>query len=60
MKFFNTGLVPNFPTLIVSGFIGISALLSLFTGFILSTIAEKDKRDFEFKLYQVNKDYSKK
>lgn len=60
VKFFNTGLVPNFPTLIVSGFIGISALLSLFTGFILSTIAEKDKRDFEFKLYQVNKDYSKK
>ena len=31
-----TGLVPRFPTLIVSGFIGLGGVLSLFTGLILS------------------------
>lgn len=54
LHFINTGLVPNFPTLIVSGFIALTAILSLFTGFMLTTIVEKDRRDFEFKLYVVN------
>lgn len=54
LRFINTGLVPNFPTLIVSGFIALTAILSLFTGFMLTTIVEKDRRDFEFKLYMVN------
>ena len=54
LRFIKTGLVPNFPTLIVSGFIALTAILSLFTGFMLTTIVEKDRRDFEFKLYLVN------
>lgn len=54
LRFIKTGLVPNFPTLIVSGFIALTAILSLFTGFMLTTIVEKDRRDFEFKLYMVN------
>lgn len=36
-----TGMVPNFPTLIVSGFIAIAALQSFFAGLILSTIVQK-------------------
>lgn len=50
IKYFNTGLVPNFPTLIVSGFIALSAIVSWFAGLILSTIVEKDKQAYEFRL----------
>ena len=48
-----TGLVPNFPTLIVSGFVAMAALESLFAGMILSTLAEKDRQEFEFRLQMV-------
>lgn len=50
VKFLHTGLVPNFPTLIVSGFIAVSAILSWFSGLILATIVEKDRQQFEFRL----------
>lgn len=50
IKFIHTGLVPNFPTLIVSGFIAITAILSWFSGLILATIVEKDRQQFEFQL----------
>ncbi len=45
-----TGLVPRFPTLIVSGFIALTAIISFFAGMILSTIAEKERQEFEFRL----------
>ena len=50
VEYFRTGLVERFPTLFMSGFIGIGGLLSLICGFILDTIAARDRRDFEFKL----------
>ena len=50
IKFIHTGLVPNFPTLIVSGFIAVAAILSWFSGLILATIVEKDRQQFEFRL----------
>ena len=51
MTYLKTGLVPNFPTLIkVSGFVGVGAIQSFFAGLILTTIVEKDRQDFEFKL----------
>jgi len=49
--YFATGLVPRFPTLIVSGFIALSALLSLFTGLVLLSIRAKDRQEFEFRLH---------
>ena len=52
-----TGLVPRFPTLIVSGFIGLGGVLSLFTGLILSTMAEKDRQEFEFRLTVIENTY---
>ncbi len=56
--YFKTGLVPRFPTLIVSGFIFITALLSLFSGLILQTIVQKDRQAFEFRLIVSNKLHS--
>lgn len=50
-EYLATGLVPRIPTLIVSGFLVIAALISLFSGLILHMIAQKDKRDFEFHIY---------
>lgn len=56
-EFFTTGLVPRFPTLIVCGITMLAALLLFISGLILSTLQEKDKRDFEFQLQQVCDQY---
>jgi len=56
-EFFNTGLVPRFPTLIVCGITLLAALLLFISGLILSTLQEKDKRDFEFQLQLVSGEY---
>lgn len=50
VTYLRTGLVPNFPTLIVSGFIALTAIMSYFSGLILSIIAVKDRQAFEFRL----------
>ena len=42
-----TGLVPNYPTLIVCGFTVIAGLQSFFSGIILHTLRKKDRQDFE-------------
>ena len=54
MTYLKTGLVPNFPTLIVSGFVALAAIQSFFAGLILTTIVEKDRQDFEFKLQMIS------
>lgn len=46
-EYVKTGLVPRIPTLVVCVFVYIMSILSFFTGLILSTVAEKDRRDFE-------------
>lgn len=48
--YFQTGMVPNFPTLIVSGFIMLAAIQALFTGLTLQTMRQKDRQDFEMNL----------
>ena len=53
VKFVNTGLVPNFPTLIVSGFIALSAIVSFFAGLILSTLVDKERHEYEFRLQMI-------
>ncbi len=50
----NTGLVPNFPTLIVCGFIVMAAIISLFAGIILQTLRQKDRQQFEMRLIQIS------
>lgn len=54
MVYIRTGLVPNFPTLIVSGFIALTAIISIFSGLILSSITEQNRREFEYHLQLIN------
>ncbi len=53
LPFRETHLVEKFPTLIVCGFVGLSALLSFFSGMILDSLWQKERREFEFRLKQV-------
>ena len=55
ITYINTGLVPNFPTLIVCGFTAIAALLSFFTGLQLQNAVQKNKQDFELQRIQTNR-----
>ena len=48
IKYFETGKVPNFPTLIVCGFTEMAAILSFFSGMMLETMLTKNRQDFEF------------
>lgn len=45
--YMKTGLVPNFPTLIVCGFTALAAILSVFSGLQLQNAVQKNKQDFE-------------
>ena len=49
-EFLRTGLVPRFPTLIVSGLIAVTSILSAMCGLILDTIAVNARKDFELKM----------
>ena len=49
--------MPRFPTLIACCVTMLAALLLFIAGLILSTLQEKDKRDFEFELQQVGDQY---
>ena len=59
IEYIKTGLVPNFPTLIVCGFAVVTSIISLFVGLILQSITKKEKADFEFKLQIVNIEYKR-
>lgn len=49
MEFLETGLVLKFPTLVVCGFVMMAAIQSFFAGLILSNMAMKNRRDFEYR-----------
>ena len=53
-EFFNTGLVPRFPTLIVSGISLLISILLCITGIILQVIVKKHRQLFEIYLNQIN------
>lgn len=57
IEYIKTGLVPNFPTLIVCGFATLAAISSLFAGLILESLKLKNKQDFEINLIKVNERY---
>lgn len=52
-----TGLVPNFPTMIVCGFVTLASIQSFFAGLILKTIYQKNRQDFEMDLYRTITEY---
>ena len=49
-EYLETGLVPRYPTLIVSGFIFITAILTFFCGVILEVISQKHRQLYEMLL----------
>lgn len=51
--YFSTGKVPRFPSLIVSVFLFISSLQSLFCGLLLENSVQKNKQDFEINMHRV-------
>lgn len=53
VEFFETGLVPRFPTLIGGGFIVLAGILAFFSGLILGVLNSKDKREFEYRIIDI-------
>lgn len=49
IEYLSIGLVPRFPTFILSGFLALTGIGSLFTGLILDVIVGKDRKNFELK-----------
>lgn len=47
IEYLKTGLVPRFPTLFVSLFLGLASLQSFFTGLCLDVIVTKDRKSYE-------------
>lgn len=57
VTYFQTDEVPNFPTLIVCGFVAMASLQSFFAGTVLETIYQKNRQDFEMELYRVTNEF---
>ena len=55
ITYVNTGLVPNFPTLIVCGFTILASIQSFFAGLTLQTMVQKNKQDFEMALQSASR-----
>ena len=60
VPYFNTGLVPNYPTLIVGGFVGVTAVMLFLCGLILDSVWQKERREFEFRLMMVENEKKNK
>lgn len=56
-EFFRTGLVSKIPTLITCMFTYLAGLHSFFAGLILSTIAQKNRVDFELNMHKIVAEY---
>ena len=54
VAYIQTGLVKNFPTLIVCGFVALAAIQSFFTGLILQTIYYQNRQEFEMVLQNIS------
>lgn len=59
VAYLNTGLVLQFPTLIVCGFTFLTAIISLFVGIMLSSMRQKNKQDFEYLLLSIQDKYNR-
>ncbi len=60
IKFLETHLVDQIPTLVMCGFSAMTAVQSFFAGLILSNMSEKNRRDFEFELNQAADEFKRK
>lgn len=57
IEFLETGIVPRFPTLIMSIFFGLAAIQSYFSGLILHVLVGQQKNEFEIHLNACKRDY---
>lgn len=57
ITYIQTGEVPNFPTLIVCGFVAMASIQAFFSGTILETIYQKNRQDFELELTRAMKEF---
>ena len=57
IHFLEVGTVNKLPTLIVSGFVIMTAIVCWFSGIILSTLVNQHKQDFEFQTQMVTNRY---
>ncbi len=60
VEYIQTGQVPNFPTLIVCGFVVMAAIQSFFAGMLLQTMKQKNQSDFEMRLLAIEDSYKEK
>ena len=54
IKYFHTGMVPNFPTLFACCFVILAAIQSFFSGLILETMGQRNRQDFEMQLHEIH------
>ncbi|MDE7017742.1 MAG: glycosyltransferase family 2 protein [Lachnospiraceae bacterium] len=59
VSYLETGLVLRFPTLFCCGFMALAAVQSFFAGLILSNMALKNRRDFEYRYALVTRNLMK-
>ena len=59
ISYIETGLVMRFPTLFCCGFLALAAIQSFFAGLILSNMALKNRRDFEYRYALVTRHIAK-
>lgn len=57
VHFLEVGTVEKIPTLIVSGFVILTAIIFWFSGIILSTLVNQHKQDFEYQTQMVTNRY---
>lgn len=59
ISYVDTGIVDKIPTLIVCGFVELAAISSFFTGLMLSTMSQKNRQDYEFRMQLVDMEHKK-
>ena len=59
IRFLETHLVLQIPTLVMCGFVALAALQSFFAGLILSNMSENNRRDFEYQLHRTEDMFKK-
>lgn len=53
-EYLSTGLVPRLPTLIVSGFFMLAAILAVVCGLVLDTIAKNNRKNYELQMNMIH------
>ena len=56
LEYLKSGMVPQFPTLIICGFVAVEAIQSFFSGLILESLRHKSRQDFERTLHQIGRE----